>query len=63
MDRREVRRGIMANLAVIEVERDKLEEIAAQADVSGDPILCGELRRYVEKLTVLVDQMYEWAGN
>ncbi|KKK63912.1 hypothetical protein LCGC14_2989480, partial [marine sediment metagenome] len=25
--------------------------------------LCGELRRYVEKLTVLVDQMYEWAGN
>ena len=63
MDRRRVRREIHFHLAVLEEQRDQLEQIAENADTVGDPILSGELRRFTEKLTVTVDQMYEWAGN
>lgn len=63
MDRRKTRREILAHTAVIEVEIAELGAIATRSDSEGDPILAGELRRYIEKATDLLDNMYEWAGK
>lgn len=63
MDRREARRDVMDALAAIDVQRARLDALGAVVDAGGDPILSGEIRRYVEKLTTWIDQMYVWAGN
>ena len=63
MDRRQARREIMRQIGLIEEIRDKQDNIGVEADAAGDPILAGELRRYNERLTTILDQMYEWAGK
>ncbi|KKK97695.1 hypothetical protein LCGC14_2650150 [marine sediment metagenome] len=63
MDRRTARREVCAKLAAMEVDRDRLDEIASNADSAGDPILATELRRYTEKMTAILDLMYEWVGK
>ncbi len=63
MDRRQARREILRQMGLLEETRDKLEIITDKIDAVGDPILAGQLRGYVEKLTDTLDKMYVWAGN
>ncbi len=63
MDRQQARRQIMREMGEIELHRNALDATAQEADQAGDPIIAGELRRYVEKMTDLLDGMYKWAGN
>lgn len=63
MDRRQARRRTLRTIGEIENRRDYLETISEQVDQQGDPILAGELRRYNDKLTDVLDKMYVWAGN
>ena len=63
MERRQQRREVLFHLAVMEEQRDKLLQLAADADTGGDPILAGELRKYTDRLTVTLDDLYVWAGN
>lgn len=53
----------MDQLGVLEASRDTLEVYGIEAETAGDPILAGELRRYVDALTDTLDKMYVWAGN
>ncbi len=53
----------MDELATLEGARVRLTLIATNADVTGEVVLASELRRYLDKMTTLVDQMYVWAGN
>ncbi len=63
MDRRQARREILRQVGFMEETRDKLEDIERQADGAGETIVASELRRYLEKLSTLLDQMYVWAGS
>ncbi|KKL12251.1 hypothetical protein LCGC14_2537640 [marine sediment metagenome] len=63
MDRREARRSVLRQIGFIEEIRDKLATLVVEIDAAGDPIVAGELRRYNEKLTDLLDKWYVWAGN
>ena len=63
MDRRDTRRETMAELAALDGVRERLELLATEADGEGEVVLASELRRYLEKMTTLIDQMYVWAGQ
>lgn len=63
MDRRVARRVILREVGEIEQVRNGLEATVTEIDAGGDPILSGELRRFLEKLTDTLDAMYVWAGN
>jgi len=63
MDRRQARRQILYVVSEIEAHRNGLEAAVQEIDTGGDPILSGELRSRLDKLTNWLDAMYAWAGN
>lgn len=63
MDRRTARRVILHTVEEIETYRNSLEATVQDIDRDGDPILSGELRSRLDKLTDWLDAMYVWGGN
>lgn len=63
MDRRTARRVILHTIEEIETYRNSLEATVQDIDRDGDPILSGELRGRLDKLTDWLDTMYAWGGN